>query len=186
MDRDKRSIRFEARLGEQACRKFDFNNFAGKDVAFSVKIFKLDENLKKTNQSPDFTVENQTFQAKGNPEDLSGTKNVISIFYEPSLIGVSKALLMMTSNEGGDYEILLVGKGQNPTPKGPFNISTKGSTMLEFKNPFFMTKEYTLDFQNSCFFSSVKGSLKIDSRKSKFFILFFLTFSCEYTNFLQT
>ena len=78
----------------------------------------------------------------------------------------------MTSNEGGDYEILLVGKGLNPTPKGPFNISSKGSTMLEFKNPFFSTKEYILDFQSNCFFSSIKGTLKIDARKSKFFLLF--------------
>jgi hypothetical protein len=167
MDNDKRSIRFESRLGEQACRKFDFLNYAGKDVTFNVKISKLDENLKNSSEPPDFTVESPTFQGKGNSEDSSGTRNVISIFYEPSLIGVSKALLSMTSNEGGDYEILLVGKGQNPTPKGPFNISSKGSTMLEFKNPFFSSKEYHLEFQNSCFVSSIKGILKIDARKSK-------------------
>lgn len=183
MDNEKRNLLFESRLGEQACRKFHFLNFAGKDVTFSIKIVKVEENLEQSPKSPDFTVESPTFQAKGNAEDSSGTQNVISIFYEPSFIGVSKAFLLMTSAEGGDYKILLIGKGQNPTPKGPFNISSKGSTMLEFKNPFFSTKEYVLEFQNSCFSSSVKGTLRVDARKSKW--PFGVTGSREYSDFLQ-
>lgn len=190
MDNDKKSLRFESRLGEQACRKFEFVNFAQKEVTFNIQIVKLNENLKETSKTPDFTVESAVFQAKGNKEDPAGTKNVIPIFYEPSLVGVSKGLLKMSSPDGGDYEILLVGKGQNPTPKGPFNISSKGSTMLEFKNPFFLAKEYSLEFQNPCFSSSIKGMLKIDPRKSILFIFFvcflcFVNFSVQHPDFLQ-
>ena len=168
MDKDKRNLRFECPLGEQNFRKFDFKNFAEKDVTFSLKIIKLDENLNQSTGTSDFFVDSPTFIAKGHKDDSSGTENTIVVKYEPSMIGLSKAFLNINSEEGGDYQILLVGVGKNPTAKGPFQISSKASTNLEFKNPLFIAKQFYLKFENPAFSSSIKGSVKIDARKSKF------------------
>ena len=165
MEQEKPIVRLNCHLGEKTLGKFDFRNFAGQDVLFSVKVLKLDENLKQVTQPADFSVESSTFSARGVSQDTEGTLNTLVINYEPSLIGVSKALLTLSSEEGGDYEVLLIGKGENPTPKGPYKIGSKGSTPIEFKNPFFHGKEFTLKFENQSFSSSVKSQLRIDSRK---------------------
>jgi hypothetical protein len=164
MDKEKKCLKFDCSIGEQSISKFDFLNFAKKNIVFNIKIKRIDNNSK--GDESDFSVDSPNFNAIGLKEDNSGTKNTINIKFEPSYIGLSKALIYISSEDGGDYEVLLIGKGIEPSPKGPFEISSKGSTNLEFKNPAFEQKEFIFKFENPSFSSSMKGNIKIDSRKT--------------------
>lgn len=52
-----------------------------------------------------------------------------------------------------------------PLPKGPFKVMGKGCA-LEFKNPFFGQREFSLIVENTSFTCSQKSPLKIDGKKT--------------------
>lgn len=108
----------------------------------------------------EFTVDTPTINAT--PADSKdGVEVPVNIKFEPSGISESKALLTITSNEGGSYQYYLVGQSLNPQPKGPFKSSGKGIA-IDFKNPFYEATEFMVRIDNPSFTTSVKNPLKLE------------------------
>jgi len=79
-------------------------------------------------------------------------------------LGDARALLTLTSADGGEYQCLLIGQSSAPVPKGPYKIGGKAPP-IEFKNPFFEPYEFILRIDNPAFTTSAKSPLKVDARK---------------------
>ena len=108
----------------------------------------------------EFSVDTPTINAP--PSDSKeGVEVPVNIKFEPSGMNESKALLTISSNEGGSYQYYLVGQTQNPQPKGPFKSIGKGIS-IDFKNPFYEATEFTIRIDNPAFTSSVKNPLRLE------------------------
>lgn len=102
-------------------------------------------------------------------DNFDGNEISLNIRFEPSNLTESKAILIVNSNEGGEYQCQLIGYCSPPTPKGPFICSSGKGTAIDFKNPFFEACEFIIRFDNPNFSSSAKSPLKID-------VIFYLLF----------
>ena len=49
-----------------------------------------------------------------------------------------------------------------PQPKGPYKMGGVKPAPVEFKNPFFEAKEFTIRINNPSFTTGVKSPVKID------------------------
>eukprot|EP01015_Nassula_variabilis_P031883 TRINITY_DN728_c0_g1_i4.p1 TRINITY_DN728_c0_g1~~TRINITY_DN728_c0_g1_i4.p1 ORF type:complete len:599 (+),score=110.56 TRINITY_DN728_c0_g1_i4:1-1797(+) len=167
-----RQLTFKTALGSEIYQQFKFINYVKKQNTYTCKIEKLGQKApvqtnskeKQAVQLADFTTDTATVAAP--PADsYDGTEVVINIKFEPSSLSDSRALLTVSSPEGGEYQCLLQGQAFAPQPKGPFTITAK-SYSIEFKNPFFESQEFTIRIDNPCFTTSAKNPVKIDAKKT--------------------
>ena len=84
-----------------------FQKFRSPRVLLNVKVPTLGEKLKSLTRPVDFCVEWCTFSARGVLQDREGVVDILVIKYEPSLIGVSKALLIRSS-EDSNFQIFKI------------------------------------------------------------------------------
>lgn len=154
---------FKTPLGTDLVQKFKFTHYLKKQTVYSIKIEKVGPSQtistgakdKAIPNQVDFIAETQTVTVP--PADsYEGVDHEINIRYEPSKLGDSKAILTVSSPEGGEYQCNLNGQGSPPVSKGPIKVGSKGQ-VVEFKNPFFEAAEFAIRIDNPSFTTSTKS-----------------------------
>ena len=85
----------------------------------------------------------------------------MDIEFEPSTLAESRALLIISSPEAGEYQCMLYGKSTFPQPKGPYKIEQGKGKPIPFKNPFFKKVDFVVRIDNPAF-SAGKNILPLD------------------------
>ena len=75
----------------------------------------------------------------------------VEVSFEPSHLGDSQALLVISSNTGGEYSFPLFGHCLPPKPQGPFVIKHGHSITIPFKNIFSHFAQFKFSVDNSAF-----------------------------------
>jgi hypothetical protein len=158
------TINFKASLGTDHTRNYQITNYLMKPAGYTCKVERLTENDLVNNGPTDFVCETPTIQAPA-ATSMTGVEAAVNIKFEPSMIGVSKALLTISNPEGGEFQAYLVGSSSFPLPKGPFKVSSKG-TSIEFKNTFYEAREFMVRIDNPNFTCSLKSPFKLEAKKS--------------------
>jgi hydrocephalus-inducing protein len=158
------TINFKASLGTDHTRHYQLVNYLTKAAPYTCKIERLSENDMINPGPTDYVAETPTVQAAATTS-MAGTETSVNIKFEPSMIGVSKALLTISNSEGGEFQAYLVGLSSPPLPKGPFKISSKGGS-LDFKNTLYESKEFFIRIDNPNFVCNTKSPFKLDPKKS--------------------
>eukprot|EP01017_Pseudomicrothorax_dubius_P033312 TRINITY_DN4457_c0_g1_i4.p1 TRINITY_DN4457_c0_g1~~TRINITY_DN4457_c0_g1_i4.p1 ORF type:complete len:230 (-),score=61.18 TRINITY_DN4457_c0_g1_i4:110-760(-) len=168
-----RSMTFKANLGSDIVQVFKFVNYLRKPTVYTCRVDKpgaqkqgqveKGKEVRAPAQLVDFVPETVTINAPA-ADSYDGTELSVNIRYEPSSLGESRAVLTVSSPEGGEYICTLAGISSAPQPKGPFKIGAK-SPPIEFTNPFFEAAEFVIRIDNPCFTASVKSPVKIDGKK---------------------
>lgn len=154
---------FKAPLGTDLVQKFKFPHFLKKQTAYAIKIEKFGGGSQATGGAKDKAAPNQvdfipeTANVNVPPADsYDGIEQEISIRYEPSKLGESRAILTISSPEGGEHQCMLMGQASPPISKGPIKVGSKGQ-VVEFKNPFFEAAEFAIRIDNPSFTTSTKS-----------------------------
>merc|ERR1719321_920117 len=81
------------------------------------------------------------------------------------MLGEIRALLVLSSPDGGDYKALLVGYTQPPQPQGPVVIAKGKPGNVDFINPFDETVQFNVQSDNPNFVLSSR-SFRVDPKKN--------------------
>jgi hydrocephalus-inducing protein len=158
------TINFKASLGTDHTRHYGLINYLLKPAQYACKIERLSDNDTINNGPSDFNCETPSVNVPA-AVSMSGIETGVNIRFEPSTVGVSKALLTISNAEGGEFQAYLVGSSSFPLPKGPFKVSSKG-TSIEFKNTFYEAREFMVRIDNPNFTCSLKSPFKLEAKKS--------------------
>jgi len=165
-----RSMIFKTSLGTDVVQNFKFTHYLKKATDYQCKIEKIGGGVKPVESKPsdkkslvpiDFTIDNPISKAIP-AESFEGNDMTINIRFEPSSLTESRAMLTVSSNEGGEYTCLLIGQSSAPQPKGPQKVGGAKPPPIEFKNPFFEALDFNIRTDNPSFTTSVKNPLKLD------------------------
>ncbi|XP_038394320.1 hydrocephalus-inducing protein homolog isoform X3 [Canis lupus familiaris] len=85
------------------------------------------------------------------PGAQGGTEVSVEVYFEPSHLGETKGILMLSSITGGEYTIPLFGVALPPKPQGPFLIRAGYSIVIPFKNIFYQTVNFSFMVENPAF-----------------------------------
>ena len=152
---------FKTPLGTDLVQKFKFTHYLKKQTSYTVKIERSGHSQatgakdKAAPNQVDFIAESQTVNVPP-ATSYDGIEQEINIRYEPSKLGDSRATLIISSPEGGEYQCSLIGQGSPPISKGPIKVSAKGQ-VVEFKNPFFESADFAIRIDNPSFTTSTKS-----------------------------
>merc|ERR1712187_629318 len=112
----------------------------------------------------DFVVESKDIKAVAAGDD--GSEVSVDIRFHPSALGEIRALLVLSSPDGGDYKAWLVGYTQPPQPQGPVMLSAGGkASSVDFNNPFEDIGDFSIQVDNPTFHVD-KRTFKLDAKKS--------------------
>jgi len=110
----------------------------------------------------DFEVEPKQFTQPAS-DNYEGVDASVNIVFEPSTLGESRAMLIVSSPEGGEYSCMLYGKSTFPQPKGPFKFGAGAKpNPIQFKNPFFKKVDFDVRVDNPAFTVSAKSPLSLE------------------------
>lgn len=98
--------------------------------------------------STDFVVEKSVTVA---PPGIGGMEVSIDVTFEPSHLGDTHAMLVISSNSGGEYSFPLYGHCLPPKPQGPFTIKPGHSISIPFKNVFSHFAQFKFSVDNPAF-----------------------------------
>lgn len=165
-----RSMTFKTPLCSDIVQTFKFINYLRRPTTYTVRVEKAGTKITTINPKDkippaqvDFyplLPQNNAFPAPA-ADSYDGVECSIDIKYEPSNLGDSRAILVVSSPEGGEYQCNLIGQASSPVPKGPIKIGAK-PTGIEFKNPFFEPQEFKIVIDNPAFSCGTKSPAKID------------------------
>ncbi|XP_077612463.1 hydrocephalus-inducing protein homolog [Crocuta crocuta] len=96
------------------------------------------------------------------PGAQGGSEVSVEVYFEPSHLGETKGILMLSSIAGGEYIIPLFGVALPPKPQGPFLIRAGYNIVIPFKNIFYHVVTFSVIVENPAF--SVRA---LDSVRSK-------------------
>jgi len=157
-----KTIVFKAPLGStDTVQTFRFLHYARKPAQYTPSMEPAPGHKSVTS---DFIVESKTIQAGAASED--GVEVTVEIRFQPSALGETRGLLVLSSPEGGDYKALLVGYAQPPQPQGPVDVQKGKDGKIEFNNPFDESVEFSVQVDNPSFVLSQR-SFKLDAKKSQ-------------------
>ncbi len=145
--------KFSSALGETVTRRVRFTNFCNVRTEYAISF----------EGEQDFSAA-ATINAP--PAVKSGSDVSIDVTYEPSKLGTSRALMLLSSTQGGDYSCPLFGQCTSPKPLGPYTIKPGGKTVIPFRNVFRSTETFNLVCDNPLF-SVVKPSENMKSKETK-------------------
>lgn len=156
-----KTMTFKAPLGGEVLESFKFLHYARKPGKYTAKV----ENA-PGHKGPitDFTVESKDIEAKTGAGD-DGVEVNVTVQFQPSALQEIRALLVLSSPEGGEYKVLLVGYTQPPQPQGPVVVQQGKGAPIEFRNPFDVPTEFSFQVDNPSF-STASRSARIDPKKS--------------------
>ena len=95
----------------------------------------------------DFHVERTVLAASA----AGGIEVQIDLHFEPSTLGTLNAILSVSSQTGGEYQIPIVGECNLPNPQGPYVIKSGHSVSIPFKNVFSTAVNYIYSLDNPAF-----------------------------------
>lgn len=156
---------FKTPLGTDLVQKFKFINYIKKPTPYAIRVERQGPGAKavpakekggkdKPPVPADFVPEVATITVPA-ATSYEGVEQEIGIRFDPSSLGESRGILFITSPEGGEYQLQLIGNASPPVPKGPIKIGAKSQT-VEFKNPFFEPAQFTIRLDNPSFTTSAK------------------------------
>lgn len=155
-----KTIIFKVSLGGDSVETSRFLHYSSKPASYSASIVAAPGSKLYADS---FVVETKDVKATGaGPEGESVAADVRFI---PSFLGECRAVLQLTSPDGGNYSALLVGNGIPPQPQGPIVIGTGKSSNVDFRNPFDVATEFSIQVDNPNF-SVTSKSQKLDPKKS--------------------
>jgi hydrocephalus-inducing protein len=149
-----RALHFKAALGASHVQTFRFRNYVeGKPTTYTCSVgqpdsFEMEESV-TVDPSPDW----------------NGTDGEVSILFEPLSLGEVRDTLRITSEEGGEYVVMLYGHGIAPLPQGPFIIPDGGTHTIEFKNVFNDAQDFIFVCDNKGF-TVTPPSQKVEANKT--------------------
>jgi len=153
---------FKAPLGSgDTVQAFRFVHYSKKPGAYDARIEAAPGHKGPTG---DFVVETKDIKAAAAGDD-EGVHMSVDVRFQPSLLGEIRALLVLSSPDGGDYKALLMGYTQPPQPQGPVAIQAGKGGTVEFSNPFDDVVEFTVQIDNPSF-TVTNRSFKLDPKKS--------------------
>jgi len=155
-----RTMTFKAPLGGDVIETFKFLHYARKPASYTANIVAAPG---RKGPIGDFVVESKDIKA--NPSNDDGNEVGVDIRFTPSNLNEVRALLVLSSPDGGEYKALLVGYAQPPQPQGPVVVQASKGSPIEFRNPFDEPTEFTFQLDNPCFTANLR-SQKIDPKKS--------------------
>ncbi|XP_006746825.1 hydrocephalus-inducing protein homolog, partial [Leptonychotes weddellii] len=85
------------------------------------------------------------------PGAQGGTEVSVEVYFEPSHLGETKGILMLSSITGGEYIIPLFGVALPPKPQGPFLIRAGYNIVIPFKNIFYHPVTFSFIVENPAF-----------------------------------
>lgn len=156
-----KTMTFKAPLGGDVMETFKFLHFARKPAAYTARI---DPAPGRKGPTGDFTVESKDIKANASNEE-GGIEVGVDIRFQPSMMNEVRALLVLSSPDGGEYKALLVGYTQPPQPQGPVVVQAGKAAAIEFRNPFDAVTEFTLQLDNPSFSTGAR-SQRLDPKKS--------------------
>lgn len=109
----------------------------------------------------DFHTEKTVAAAPGAP---GGTEVALDVTFEPSKLGEQRALLTISSPQGGEYVFPLFGTCVPPKPQGPYVVKAGSTTSIPFRNVFHQQTAFTFQVDNPAFHLT-KQSENIKHRK---------------------
>ena len=137
----------------------NFTHYIKKATVYTVKVEPYAEGVPYNDFIPEVANIPVDLAKGGQPE------NSFNLRYEPSGIVECKALLKVSSPDGGEYQWILTGKPSFPQAQGPFKIPPGKSYTLEFKNPLNEAVEINVRFDNPNF-SAGKVNTKLEAKKN--------------------
>lgn len=149
-----RALHFKAALGASHVQTFRFRNYVeGQPTTYACSVgqpdsFEMDESV-TVDPSPDW----------------NGTDGEVSILFEPLSLGEVRDTLRITSEDGGEYVVMLYGHGIAPLPQGPFIIPDGATHTIEFKNVFNDAQDFIFVCDNKGF-TVTPPSQKVDANKT--------------------
>lgn len=156
-----KTIVFKAPLGSRdTVQTFKFLHYARKPAQYAARIEPAPGHQGPTG---DFSIETKDIKAAAATDD--GLEVMVDIRFEPSSLGEIRALVVLSSPDGGDYKALLVGYTQAPQPQGPVVISKGKGGVIDFQNPFNEGVEFNVQVDNPSFVFGNR-SFKLDGKKS--------------------
>lgn len=96
-------------------------------------------------------VSSTDFNVERNVSVSCGTEANVEVTFEPSHLGDSQAILVISSNTGGEYSFPLYGHCLPPKPQGPFVIKPGHSINIPFKNIFPHFSQFKFSVDNQAF-----------------------------------
>lgn len=151
---------FKVPIGQEVVESFRFNHVASVAATYSAKIEAATPGQKEIK---DFTIE--TKDIKANAAEKEPTEVSVDIRFSPSSQTECRALLSLSSPEGGEYRALLVGFAQAPQPQGPIVIQTGKQGSTDFRNPFHEAVEFKFQVDNSNFSVGSAPVQKLEPQK---------------------
>jgi len=158
-----KTVVFKARLGStDTVETFRFLHYAKRPATYTAVV----EAAPGQKGAPpnDFVVETKDIRANAATEE--GIEVIVDMRFNPSALGETRALLILSSTDGGEYKALLVGYTQPPQPQGPVVIEKSKAGSIEFLNPFEETTEFSVQVDNQCFSVQVR-KFRLDAKKSQ-------------------
>ncbi|XP_037371987.1 hydrocephalus-inducing protein homolog isoform X2 [Talpa occidentalis] len=130
-------IHFQATLGSSQSLFAKFINYTRQKTDYYCRT-----------DCPDFHTEKVITAAPG---VQGGTEVSVEVYFEPSRLGETKGLLILSSYIGGEYIIPLFGMALPPKPQGPFLIRAGYSIIIPFKNVFYQTVNFSIFVESPAF-----------------------------------
>jgi hydrocephalus-inducing protein len=144
-------------LGSEKMVSISFTNYLKKQSTYSVKVEKF---LDSYPLPIDFITDVNLIQA----DPTKGSELSFSVKFEPYFIGESKAIVKVSSPEGGEYSWVLAGEARPPQAQGPYKIPVSKPYTLEFKNPLNEPADVVARFDNPNFFLAGKLDARVNAK----------------------
>jgi len=155
-----KTVMLKVPLGSEAVETYRFMHCASKPATYTGAV----EAAPGTKLHADtFVIDTKDIKAAG--AGAEGEMVPVDIRYVPSALGESRAMLKISSPDGGIFSALLVGHCIPPQPQGPIVTPAGKATNVDFKNPFEVATEFTIQIDNPQFTVANKVQ-KIDPRKA--------------------
>eukprot|EP01052_Picozoa_sp_SAG31_P057760 SAG31_NODE_17270_length_677_cov_1.129758_1_plen_135_part_10 len=84
-------------------------------------------------------------------EDANGVEVAVDVVFSPSLVGETRAMVTVSSAEGGEYRAALYGHCIPPVPQGPFVMQSGQSAKIDLQNVFEAATQCNFSTDNKAF-----------------------------------
>ena len=133
------SLHFKTPLGTSQTQTFRFTHFLKKGADYKCSV----------DNTANFEIASSC--KAGAAEDANGCEVAVDVIFSPSLVGETRAMVTVSSSEGGDYRAALYGHCIPPVPQGPFVIQSGASAKIDFQNVFEAATQFNFSTDNKAF-----------------------------------
>eukprot|EP01028_Stygiella_incarcerata_P012050 TRINITY_DN7246_c0_g1_i2.p1 TRINITY_DN7246_c0_g1~~TRINITY_DN7246_c0_g1_i2.p1 ORF type:complete len:3099 (+),score=817.41 TRINITY_DN7246_c0_g1_i2:4292-13588(+) len=134
-----RSLHFHVALGNSASQSARFLHFLRAPCEYTIKL-----------ENPSFVLAQKTVKAPA-ATGAEGVEVEVPLQFQPSLIGDSNDVMVVSSPQGGEYVFMLSGQCVGPKPQGPFEVKSGASVNIPFINVFDAPVKFSFHIDNPSF-----------------------------------